>query len=459
MSDQRVQPPPWRDVFQGSRGRLVIGLLLLEAMVAVYSLVITTIMPAVETDLGGLNLYGFAFTVWSLATIITIPIAGHAADRYGPRRPLVIVMGVQICGLAMSAFSPTMPSFIAGLFLQGCAGGALYAVSLGTVAKTFPEEIRARVMALLATMWILPGLFGPPLGAFIATTVGWRWAFVIPVPLLAFCAWLVLPALGRIPPGREDDRIPVRWALQLAIGMGIVLGGLTAASGWAALTTVIGLAVGVPALRHIVPKGTLVARRGLPAAAASMFLLSGAFFTVDAFIPKMLTDLRGMSLWRASVVITLATVTWSIGSWWQSRAATRIQPGVLVTLGTVFVTIGIVGVTAGLAEAPIAFVYVGWTLAGLGMGIAFPTIPLAVMGASEEGKEAGQLSSALLMDTLGMAIGSGLGGASIAIATAHHAGEQGLKTGIAGAYALGFVAALFLLVIARRIPSRVQTDA
>ena len=70
-------------------------------------------------------------------------------------------------------------------FVQGIGGGGLYVVSLATVAKTYPERIRPRVMALLASMWILPGLLGPSVGALIAETVGWRWAFVAPLPLIA----------------------------------------------------------------------------------------------------------------------------------------------------------------------------------------------------------------------------------------------------------------------------------
>ena len=138
MTEGRVEPPPWREVFQGPLGRLITGLLLLEALVAVYALVVTAIMPAVRDDLGGTNLYGFAFAVWGLATILTIPIAGVAADRFGPRKPLLIVLGVQIMGLTISGLAPSMEVVIVGLFLQGCAGGAVYAVSLGTVAKTFP---------------------------------------------------------------------------------------------------------------------------------------------------------------------------------------------------------------------------------------------------------------------------------------------------------------------------------
>src|SRR6266508_1723280 len=142
------RPPPWREVFQGRRGRLTAGLLLLEALVAVEALVVTTILPAVRRDLGGIQYYGWAFSATFLATFASIPIAGWATDRYGPKRPLAI-----------------MPVLVIGRFVQGCGAGAFYSVSLGTVAKSYPGRIRPRVLALLASMWILPGILGPPLGA------------------------------------------------------------------------------------------------------------------------------------------------------------------------------------------------------------------------------------------------------------------------------------------------------
>jgi MFS family permease len=471
MTERKVEPPPWREVFAGPRGRLITGLLMLEALVAIYALVVTAIMPAVRDELGGTKLYGLAFAVWGLATIITIPIAGHAADRYGPRRPLLVVLVVQITGLTISGLAPSMEIVIVGLFLQGCAGGALYALSLGTVAKTFPSDVRARVMALLATMWILPGLFGPPLGAALAETVGWRWAFALPIPLLILAVSLVQPVLRTIEPSEDAGRVPVRWSVQVAFGIGVALVGLSMVSRWTIPVAIVGLAIGLPALAHIVPRGTWSARRGLPAAALAMFLLSGAFFTVDSFVPLMLTELHGFSYFQAGMVITVATVTWSLGSWWQSRAASNIEPGTITTIGAALVAAGMVGVATGLIpDAPIWMVYVGWTIAGGGMGVAFPTIPLSVMNASEEGKEAGQLSSTLLMDTLGMTVGAGLGGACIALATSGAVALDetvtgvasdpipGLRLGIAGAYAIGFIGILVLLVIARRLPGQPRTE-
>jgi MFS family permease len=442
------EPARWREVFAGARGRLTTGLLLLEALVAIQILVVATVMPAVRDELGDLQLYGWTFSASGLGQFAAIPIAGHAMDRFGARRLLAATLVVYCGGLVLAAVTPSMLGLVFARLIQGIGGGAIYAVSLGTVAKTYPEEIRPRVLALLAAMWLLPGLLGPPLGAALASTIGWRWAFVAPIPVLVVAAILTFPAL---PDGIADReaRISLLPPLVLAAGAGMFLAGLTDLSPWSIPLVVVGLAVALPALLRIVPKGTLVARRGFPAASAAAFLLSVSFVSADAFLTLMLTSVNGRTLAEAGVVITLVTISWTIGSWWQSRVAVSRDLGGLVALGSVLVIAGTLAAAGGLLHWPLALPYVGWTVAGLGMGVAFPTIPLSVMNAAGEGEEASELSSVLLMDTLGVAVGAGLGGASVALAEA--SGAE-LRVGIAGAFAIGLLAAFLMLIIARRLP-------
>ena len=149
---------------------------------AIESLIVLTILPAVEEELGGLSLYGWTFTALTLASFATVPIAGRLTDRLGPRPVLAFALVLYVAGLLIAAAAPSMLVLVAGRFVQGIGGGGLYTVSLGAVAKTYPERIRPRVMALLASMWIVPGLLGPPVGTLIAATLGWRWAFLIPIP-------------------------------------------------------------------------------------------------------------------------------------------------------------------------------------------------------------------------------------------------------------------------------------
>jgi MFS family permease len=449
MAASAQQAPPWRAVFAGARGRLTIGLLLLEALVAVEIMVVATILPAVEADLHGLKLYGWIFAALTLASLGTVPIAGLMTDRLGPRPILAISIAFYVVGLVVAASAPTMFILVVARFVQGIGGGGLYTVSLGTVAKTYPQDIRPRVMALLASMWILPGLIGPPIGALINATVGWRWVFVAPLPVIVLAAVLVLPALRNVQASEERSRLPIAASLVLMVGTGALLAGLTDPTVWTVPLVVVGLAITIPALRKITPRGTLVARRGLPAASASAFLASAAFFAIDGFVTLMLTQVRGLSVGVAGIVLTCSALAWAAGSWWQSRVAGRLGTRRLTTFGSLLIASGGAVLAVGLLDVPIVVPYVGWAIGSVGMGIVWPTIPLSVMGQATEGREASELSSTILMDYLGVGIGAGLGGVFIALADAD---TISLEAGLAGAFGLGVTFALVLALVGRRLP-------
>jgi MFS family permease len=442
-------PPRWREVFAGARGRLTTGLLILEALIAVEILIVAAILPAVQRDLQGLQLYGWNYAALTLASFGAVPIAGRLTDRLGPRSVLGAAIGIYGVGLVLAATAPSMLVLVIARFVQGIGGGGLYVVSLATVAKTYPERIRPRVMALLASMWILPGLLGPPIGALIAETVGWRYAFVAPLPLIGFAVLLVMPSLRGVRVSEDESRLPVVASLVLMVGAGSLLAGLTDFSVWSIPLVVVGAAVTIPALGRIVPAGTLTARRGVPAASAAAFLASAAFFAIDGFLTLMLTETRGLSIGVASIVLTASALAWAVGSWWQSRVIVRIGARRITAAGAALIATGAAVVMVGLLEVPVFVPYVGWAIGSVGMGIVFPTIPLAVMAEVGEGREAGELSSTILMDYLGVGIGAGLAGASIALADA---GRVSLEAGLAGAFAIGIVASALLAVVARRLP-------
>lgn len=447
-----AEPAPWREVFAGARGRLTAGLLTLEAVAAMEALVVATIMPAVRHDLGDLQLYGWAFSAYTLAAFGTIPISGRAVDRFGTRRPLALMLVLYAGGLLVAALAPSMPVLVLGRFVQGTGAGGLYAVSIGAVAATYPDRLRPRVLALMASMWILPGLFGPPLGALLASTIGWRWAFLVPLPALLAASILVFPSLGTTAavPG-ETAQLPIRWPLQLMVGVGMALSGLTDPTWLSPVLIAAGLAVGLPALVRIVPPGTLRARPGLPAAAAAAFLLSATFGTVDGFLPLMLTAERGLSVGQAGLVVTVGSFAWAAGSWWQSRRAGAWSATRLVATGATLIACGTLVASLGVVDRiPVIVVYAGWLVAALGMGIAFPTIPFAVMHEAGERRGASEVSSTLLMDVLGWGVGAGLGGACVALA---QAADRSLQTGLIGVFAVGMVMALTLVRISARLPS------
>lgn len=444
-----AQPPPWREVFRGSQGRLIVGLLVLETLFALHFLTVTTVMPAVLDDLGGLALYGWTATAASLAQVAAIPIAAAAVDRYGPKFVLIIVAIAYTAGMLITATAPEMIVVAVGRFFQGLAAGGAYALSLAIMAKALPERHRARVLALLAATWLLPGLLGAPVGGLLASTVGWRWAFIVPLPVLLFCLMMILPSLRPMPADHETS-IPLARPLSLMFGLAAFLTAITAPTVTTAPLLIGGAAVAVIALRGMVPPGVFRAERGPSAAAVAAFFLSVVFAAADYYLPLVFTDVRDRSLGEVSLIIAMTPFAWAFGSWWQSRAVERIAISRLMVIGAAIVGVGFGASALGLVErVPLWIPYAGWVVAAGGMGIAFPLPPLAVMSSAEAGREGSDLSPTLLLDFLGVTIGAGLGGAWIAIAD--RAGWS-LTVGLTGPFVVAGIGVLMMFVVAPRLP-------
>jgi len=216
---------------------------------------------------------------------------------------------------------------------------------------------------------------------------------------------------------------------------------------------VVGLGLAGSSLRRLVAGGSAVAGAGLSVALAAGFLLSLAFFAVDGFVPLMLTQVRGRTVAEASIVITSATVSWSFATLWQSRVASRVRHSLMVGGGAAAIAAGAGGVAAGLLDVPLAIPYMAWTVAGLGIGVAYPTIYLVTMERAGMGAEGSAVALMLLVDSLGVSVGTGLGGSAVALADVSGAS---LSTGLTATFVLAVAAAIGLASLAPRLDRRTE---
>ena len=211
------------------RRALTLGLVLSVTFVAVEALAVITVMPVVARDLDGLALYGWVFSTFQLSSLIGIVVAGRAADRHGPARPYVAGLVLFSTGLLVAGLAPFMWVLVAGRCLQGGAG-AVPAVAYVAIGRSLREVQRARMMAVLSTAWVVPGLVGPGVAAAVAHLFGWRWVFLGLIPLVGVAGPIAVPALVRLgPPGvAPTDEHRVGDAVRTAVGAALVLGALTA---------------------------------------------------------------------------------------------------------------------------------------------------------------------------------------------------------------------------------------
>jgi MFS family permease len=436
-------------LWSADRRALTVGLTATITFAAAEALAVVTVMPLAARDLNGLSLYGFVFSAFLLGAMIGIVAAGRVTDRHGPALPYVTGILVFAIGLAIASLGPSMEVLIAGRALQGIGAGAVPAVAYVAIGRSLPDNLRARMMAVLSTAWVAPGLAGPALSAEVARLFGWRWVFLGLLPFIALTGPLAIPALVRLGRAAEpaDSGHRLIDGIGVAAAAGLVLAGLTLAVGSASdsgqaggavsagtgaagtvvagsvvvgsvvagcLMVVAGCALGFGVLRRLMPAGTLSARHWLPATILIRALLTFCFFGADAFVTLTITILRQHSVVVAGVAVTGSTLAWTAGAWIQARMNDRWEGRRLVRIGLVVILCGIAGLTTVLSSDVAVIVgIVAWTVAGLAW--AWPTHPPPCSCSKRHWPQA-RLHPSAQPRRRSAALGIGLGGAAIGAA-------------------------------------------
>jgi MFS family permease len=350
--------------------------------------------------------------------------------------------------------------FVTGRAVQGFGAGlnivALYVV----VGRAYPEAMRPRLFSAMSSAWVLPALVGPSVAGLVADRLSWRWVFLAVPPLIVPAVLLMLPRLTHLPAAAPGVTVRRRIVPALAVAVGAAL--LQYAGqrlDWLALVlVVVAVAVLTPSLPRLLPAGTLVAHRGLPTAVLVRGVLAGAFFGAEAFLPLMLVEQRGLATAVAGLALTGGALSWSLGSWYQGRPGTRLTRARLVQRGTAVIALGIAIASLAVWDAvPPAVAAAGWVVAGLGMGVAMPSVNLVMLRLSPQAEQGFNSAALQVSDAVGSIVLIGLGGA--VFAGLHQPGYAGGHNAavFAGIYAVMAAAAVAGALVAPRLQPRGDT--
>jgi MFS family permease len=290
---------------------------------------------------------------------------------------------------------------------------------------------------------------GPSITGLIVEHIGWRWVF-LGVPLLAAPAavilWRGLPPLPVVHVRVTGLGVKVAWAVVIAVATALMQYG----SASSLVVVVVGGLTLAVALPRLLPPGTLRAARGVPAVVVLRGVAAGVFFGAEIFVPLLLTSMRGLSLTQAGLALTGGAVCWSAGSWIQAR-----QPygkRVVLTAGVIMIALAIAGVAFTVFPAvPIWAGFLAWCVAGLGIGMVYPTLSVLILELSAA-DEKGVNTAAL---NVGEAV---LTGVIVAVTGALFTAFHGTQEIMLGCFALLVAVAAAGVWVAQRAvpPSRVS---
>ncbi|MBL1100191.1 MDR family MFS transporter [Streptomyces coffeae] len=302
-----VAPAPWEGRPQRTVlvaiGALLLGLLL----AALDSTIVSTALPTIVGDLGGLEHLSWVVTAYLLASTAATPLWGKLGDQYGRKKLYQGAIVLFLIGSALCGISQNMGELIAFRAIQGLGGGGLIVLSMAIVGDIVPPRERGRYQGLFGGVFGATSVLGPLLGGLFVDQLSWRWVFYINLPV-GILALVAIAAALHIPARRTPHTIDyLGTALIAAVAAALVLttslGGVT--FGWGSWQ-IVGLAViGVVLLFVFVRVEARAAEPVLPLklfhsrtftlCAVISFVVGFAMFGSMTYLPTFLQVVQGVS--------------------------------------------------------------------------------------------------------------------------------------------------------------------
>jgi EmrB/QacA subfamily drug resistance transporter len=283
------------------------------------STIVNIAIPRLQNVFGAdLASVQWVLTAYTLAQGVATPLTAFLAQRLGQKRLYLIALAGFTIGSALCGFSLNLPMLIFFRMVQGATGAFMSPLAITLLWNEFPPEERGTAMGALGVPILLAPAFGPTLGGYIVTYLGWQLIFFVNVPIGIIGIILGIIFLRE---GRSETRRPfdLRGFLFASIGLGSLLYGLSDAStaGWTSTKVEGFLALGIVMLvLFVIVELRIVNRGGYPLLDLRVFangpfttsMIASALITFALFgglfiIPIYLQNVRGLSAYQAGLLL------------------------------------------------------------------------------------------------------------------------------------------------------------
>jgi EmrB/QacA subfamily drug resistance transporter len=393
---------------------LALGLLL----AALDQTIVSTALPTIVGDLGGLDHLSWVVTAYMLASTAATPLWGKLGDMYGRKRFFQTVIVIFLIGSALCGLSQNMGELIAFRALQGLGGGGLIALSMAIVGDIVPPRDRGRYQGIFGGVFGAASVLGPLLGGLFVDNLSWRWVFYVNLPLGAI-ALAVIAAVLHIPVRRTAHRIDyLGMAIVAAAATCLVLmtslGGTTWAWGSA---QIIGLAIaGVVLVGVFVAVERRAAEPVLPPhlfrirtfwlCSVISFVIGFAMFGAMTFLPTFLQVVHGYSPTLSGVHMIPMVIGMLISSTASGQIVSRTgRYKVFPVVGTAVTAVGLFLLHLLDEHTSTWVMSLYFLLFGLGLGLVMQVLVLAVQNAVGYGDLGAATSGATFFRSIGAAFG------------------------------------------------------
>jgi EmrB/QacA subfamily drug resistance transporter len=403
------------------------GLLLAMLLASLDQTIVSTALPTIVGDLGGIDQLSWVVTAYLLAATVTMPLWGRISDLYGRKRLFQAAIVVFLAGSALSGAAQTIGELIAFRALQGLGAGGLMTLAMAIVADIVSPRERGRYQGYIQMVFVVASVAGPLLGGLFTDHASWRWVFYVNLPIGAVALAVISTSL-HLPVERTRKRIDYLGAALLAGGLTCILlvttwGGREyawgsseiAALGAGALVLLVAFAAQERRAPEPILPLRLLSEPVFNIVSAVLFLTTCAFFAAIVFMPLYLQLVTGASATESGLLLLPLLLGATTSTFVAGRLVTRTgRYKVFPICGLALMAIGLLLLSRLDAHSSRATAGVFLVVFGVGFGMVSQILTVAIQNAVERRDIGIATASANLFRSLGGSVGVAVFGAIFA---------------------------------------------
>lgn len=444
------------------RKMVTIAMMVSILLVAIDTTIITTAMPHIVEQFGGLHLISWVFAIYLLTSTVTTPIYGKLADLFG--RKTIFIFGVALFtfGSAVSGMAQTMDQLILFRGIQGLGAGAVTPLTFTIIGDLYPGTERARMQGLFSSIWGIAGLLGPLAGGLFVDNMSWRWIFYINVPIGIAAILLVSGFLHETTLEKTKKYIDYWGTAFFTVSMSSLLFALISGGisyPWNSTVIILLFSVAAVFLIAFLIVESKVQEPMLPlklfkipvigVSNAVGFAASVVLIGVSVYLPIWIQTVLGHSATTSGFTLLPMSLAWTLAATLAGRYMYSIGSKTTAILGAVLIMAGSAWLLYVNLESPYWFLSGVMIVIGLGMGCSFTPLTVLIQSAVGWNLRGVVTASNTFTRSLGQAVGIAL----LGTAFNNNLNQNGIAQGVHMVFIVLFAAAIVTLLISAVLPS------